>query len=158
MYYSTQKKLLIVGGADFSADLFEEVYDNGTPVIAADGGVNFLSERNISPELVMGDLDSASEQKIQNIDPEKIIRIPDQDSTDLEKVLFNTQSPLTLGIGFLGSQIDHELAALSALAKFPEKKLSLLANMILFFGSTKFLITLLCWDASFSLSFRRSKS
>ena len=87
MYYSTQKKLLIVGGANFSADLFEEVYDNGTPVIAADGGVNFLSERNISPELVMGDLDSASEQKIQNIEPEKIIRIPDQDSTDLESFI-----------------------------------------------------------------------
>ena len=62
-----------MGGANFSEDLFEEVYDNGTPVIAADGGVNFLSERNISPELVMGDLDSASEQKIQNIEPEKII-------------------------------------------------------------------------------------
>ena len=122
MYYSTQKKLLIVGGADFSADLFKEVYDNETPIIAADGGVNFLSEQNISPELVMGDLDSASEQKIQNIEPEKIIRIPDQDSTDLEKVLFNTQSPFTIGIGFLGSQIDHELAALTALVKFSHKK------------------------------------
>ena len=48
MYYSTQKKLLIVGGADFSADLFKEVYDNETPIIAADGGVNFLTEKNIS--------------------------------------------------------------------------------------------------------------
>ena len=123
MYYSTQKKLLIVGGADFSEELFKEVYDNEIPIIAADGGVNFLTEKNISPELVIGDLDSVSKQKIQNIQPEKIIRISEQDSTDLEKVLFNTQSPLTIGIGFLGSQIDHELAALSALVKFSHKKI-----------------------------------
>ena len=123
MYYSTQKKLLIVGGADFSEELFKEVYDNEIPIIAADGGVNFLTEKNISPELVIGDLDSVSKQKIQNIEPEKIIRISEQDSTDLEKVLFNTQSPLTIGIGFLGAQIDHELAALSALVKFSQKKI-----------------------------------
>ena len=107
MYYSTPKKLIIVGGADFSDDLFKEVYDNELPIIAADGGANFLAENNIYPELVMGDLDSVSEQNVQNIEPKKIIRIPDQDSTDLEKVLLNTQSPLTIGIGFLGSQIDH---------------------------------------------------
>ena len=112
-----------MGGADFSEELFKEVYDNEIPVIAADGGVNFLTEKNISPELVIGDLDSVSEQKIHNIEPEKIIRISEQNSTDLEKVLFNTQSPLTIGIGFLGSQIDHELAALSALVKFSHKKI-----------------------------------
>ena len=123
MYYSTQKMLLIVGGADFSEELFKEVYDNEIPIIAADGGVNFLTEKNISPELVIGDLDSVSEQKIHNIEPEKIIRISEQNSTDLEKVLFNTQSPLTIGIGFLGSQIDHELAALSALVRFSHKKI-----------------------------------
>ena len=123
MYYSTQKMLLIVGGAGFSEELFKEVYDNEIPIIAADGGANFLTEKNISPELVIGDLDSISEQKIQNIEPEKIIRISEQNSTDLEKVLFNTQSPLTIGIGFLGAQIDHELAALSALVKFSHKKI-----------------------------------
>ena len=123
MYYSTQKMLLIVGGADFSEELFKEVYDNEIPIIAADGGVNFLTEKNISPELVIGDLDSVSEQKIHNIEPEKIIKISEQNSTDLEKVLFNTQSPLTIGIGFLGAQIDHELAALSALVKFSHKKI-----------------------------------
>ena len=117
-----------MGSADFSDDLFKEVYDNELPIIAADGGANFLAENNIYPELVMGDLDSVSEQNVQNIEPKKIIRIPDQDSTDLEKVLFNTQSPLTIGIGFLGSQIDHELAALSALVKFSHKKIILIGE------------------------------
>tara|TARA_B100000579_G_scaffold266774_1_gene220033 strand:- start:151 stop:852 length:702 start_codon:yes stop_codon:yes gene_type:complete len=128
MLYSTSDKLLIVGGADFSEDLFEEVYDNGTPIIAADGGANFLADRNISPELIIGDLDSISHKTIQNIETEKIITISDQNTTDLEKVLSNTESSLTIGIGFLGSRIDHELASLSALVKFSHKKIILIGE------------------------------
>ena len=128
MLYSTSDKLLIVGGANFSEDLFEAVYNNGTPIIAADGGANFLADRNISPELIIGDLDSISHKTIQNIETEKIITISDQNTTDLEKVLSNTESSLTIGIGFLGSRIDHELASLSALAKFSHKKIILIGE------------------------------
>ena len=74
-----------------------------------------------------------SEQKIQNIETQKIVRISNQNTTDLEKVLLNTQSPLTLGIGFLGSRIDHELAALSALGKFPHKKIILIGEKDIIF-------------------------
>ena len=125
MLYSTQDKLMIVGGSDFSEELFYDVYDRESPIIAADGGANFLADQSISPDLIIGDLDSVSEQKIQNLETQKIIRISNQNTTDLEKVLFNTQSPLTLGIGFLGSRIDHELAALLLLQNSRIKKLSL---------------------------------
>jgi len=119
---------MIVGGADFSEDLFQYVYDSEIPIIAADGGANFLADHNIIPELIIGDLDSVEEQKIKNVETQKIIRISNQNTTDLEKVLLNTQSPLTLGIGFLGSRIDHELAALSALVKFSHKKIILIGE------------------------------
>lgn len=119
---------MIVGGADFSEDLFQYVYDVEIPIVAADGGANFLADHNIVPELIIGDLDSVEEQKIKNVETQKIIRISNQNTTDLEKVLLNTQSPLTLGIGFLGSRIDHELAALSALVKFSHKKIILIGE------------------------------
>ena len=128
MLYSTPDKILIVGGADFSEDLFQDVYDNAIPIIAADGGANFLADHNIFPELIIGDLDSVSEQKIQNMETQKFIKISDQHTTDLEKVLLNTDSPLTIGIGFLGSRIDRELAALSALVKFSHKKIILIGE------------------------------
>ena len=128
MLYSTPDKILIVGGADFSEDLFQDVYDNAIPIIAADGGANFLADHNIFPELIIGDLDSVSEQKIQNMETQKFIKISDQHTTDLEKVLLNTESPLTIGIGFLGSRIDHELASLSALVKFSHKKIILIGE------------------------------
>ena len=133
MLYSTQNKLLIVGGADFSEDLFYNLYEKEIPIIAADGGANFLSDQSILPELIIGDLDSVEEQKIQNIETQKIIKISCQNNTDLEKVLLNTQSPLTLGIGFLGSRIDHELASLSALAKYPQKKIILVGEKDIIF-------------------------
>ena len=128
MLYSTPDKILIVGAADFSEDLFQDVYDNAIPIIAADGGANFLADHNIFPELIIGDLDSLSEQKIQNMETQKFIKISDQHTNDLEKVLLNTESPLTIGIGFLGSRIDHELAALSALVKFSHKKIILIGE------------------------------
>tara|TARA_B100001059_G_scaffold75420_1_gene73035 strand:- start:496 stop:1161 length:666 start_codon:yes stop_codon:yes gene_type:complete len=133
MLYSTQNKLLIVGGADFSEDLFYNLYEKEIPIIAADGGANFLADQSILPELIIGDLDSVEEQKIQNIENQKIIKISCQNNTDLEKVLLNTQSPLTLGIGFLGSRIDHELASLSALAKYPQKKIILVGEKDIIF-------------------------
>ena len=133
MLYSTQNRLLIVGGADFSEDLFYNLYEKEIPIIAADGGANFLADQSILPELIIGDLDSVEEQKIQNIETQKIIKISCQNNTDLEKVLLNTQSPLTLGIGFLGSRIDHELASLSALAKYPQKKIILVGEKDIIF-------------------------
>jgi thiamine pyrophosphokinase len=148
MLYSTQNKLMIVGGADFSEDLFQYVYDAEIPIVAADGGANFLADHNIIPELIIGDLDSVEEQKIKNVETQKIIRISNQNTTDLEKVLLNTQSPLTLGIGFLGSRIDHELAALSALVKFSHKKIILIGEKDI----------VLLSPPSFSLSFRLSQS
>ena len=133
MLYSTPDKILIVGGADFSEDLFQDVYKNAIPIIAADGGANFLADHNIFPELIIGDFDSVSEQKIQNMETQKLIKISDQHTTDLEKVLLNTEAPLTIGIGFLGSRIDHELAALSALAKFSHKKIILIGEKDIIF-------------------------
>ncbi len=159
MLYSTSDKLLIVGGANFSEELFEEVYDNGTPIIAADGGANFLADRNISPELIIGDLDSISHKTIKNIETEKIITISDQNTTDLEKVLSNTESSLTIGIGFLGSRIDHELASLSALVKFSHKKIILIGEEdIILLIPPSFSLPSFDGDASFSFSFGISKS
>ena len=69
MLYSTQDKLMIVGGSDFSEELFYDVYDKESPIIAADGGANFLADQSISPDLIIGDLDSVSE-KMSNLSAE----------------------------------------------------------------------------------------
>ena len=48
--------------------------------------------------------------------------IAEQDSTDLEKCLCSVEAPLFIGLGFLGGRVDHQLAAMNALAQFPGKR------------------------------------
>ena len=52
----------------------------------------------------------------------------EQDSTDLEKCLYSVEAPLFIGLGFLGGRIDHHLAAMSALVKFPGKPVVLIGG------------------------------
>ena len=54
--------------------------------------------------------------------------IAEQDSTDLEKCLYSVEAPLFLGLGFLGGRLDHQLAAMSALARHPAQQVVLLGG------------------------------
>ena len=46
-------------------------------------------------------------------------RVAEQDTTDLEKCLYSVEAPLFIGLGFLGGRIDHHLAAMNALVRYP---------------------------------------
>ena len=48
--------------------------------------------------------------------------IAEQDTTDLEKCLYSVEAPLFIGLGFLGGRIDHHLAAMNALVKYPGRR------------------------------------
>ena len=91
------------------------------PVIAVDGGLHTALAAGITPQLVIGDMDSVD--PIDLFDARKKTRvhpISEQDTTDLEKALRHVRAPAILGFGFLGKRFDHSLAALSVLARFTE--------------------------------------
>ncbi len=97
-------------------------------VVAADSGADALWAVSIVPDAVIGDMDS--------IDPETIAALPDgvlhpveeQDSTDFDKCLRHILAPLVLGYGFLGARVDHQLAAMTVLARYPERRCVLLGD------------------------------
>ncbi len=102
------------------------------PVVAADGGVNTVARFGLPLALAIGDSDSIS--------PENMARHrvryrhdPDQNTTDFEKCLQTITAPLIVGIGFLGGRLDHELAAMNALARFARQKLVLLGEQDIVF-------------------------
>ena len=70
------------------------------------------------PDAVIGDLDSLSEKAAARIGADRLHQVAEQDSTDFDKVLRHVSAPLILGVGFQGARLDHELAALSSLARF----------------------------------------
>ena len=108
----------LLGAAPERAALGEAL-GRAPALVCADGGANGLPE-GVVPEAVIGDLDSLEDVDgwSARLGP-RLIRVAEQETTDLEKCLLRLDAPFFLGVGFLGGRVDHELAALHALIADP---------------------------------------
>lgn len=88
--------------------------------VAADGGVDTPLPAARDFAAVIGDMDSARDLAAIRARGIAVHKIADQDTTDLEKCLMAIRAPLILGLGFLHGRLDHQLAAMNALARWPE--------------------------------------
>lgn len=112
-------------------------------VVAADGGGNALYQTSTKAEAIVGDMDSVSNETIKLYPLDKRYKIKCQDTTDFEKCLGLIEAPKLLGVGFLEGRLDHQLANLSALVKFPHQKCILIGlNDICFLCPEEFSINL----------------
>ena len=112
--------LILVGNGAYDTAMLAKFAHLGR-VVAVDGGYYGCRLAGITPDLLIGDMDSVD--PIDLLDARKKTRvhpISEQDTTDLEKALRNVRAPAILGFGFLGKRFDHSLAALSVLARFTE--------------------------------------
>ena len=75
---------------------------------------------------VIGDMDSLRGSGRLRAAGVAIFEVGEQDTTDLEKCLYSVEAPLYIGLGFLGGRIDHHLAAMNALVKYPGKPVVLI--------------------------------
>ncbi|KMK66820.1 thiamine diphosphokinase [Puniceibacterium sp. IMCC21224] len=114
--------ILLVGGAPGDVTQLAALCDMVNTVVAADGGLEPLLRLGTTPVAVIGDMDSVSEQALDALPPGGVHRIDGQDDTDFEKCLRRIEAPLVLGWGFLGGRVDHELAALTVLARYPSRR------------------------------------
>jgi thiamine pyrophosphokinase len=86
-------------------------------LIAADGAADIASRNNLTPHTVIGDMDSISDDFFE-LNPNSVkMKITEQNTTDFEKCLMTVNAKFAIAVGFLGNQIDHELAAFHAVAK-----------------------------------------
>lgn len=117
---------IIVGAGRFSG-LIKEISRETDYVIAADGGFLYLEELGIVPDLVIGDLDSLSEQlseeEINRIE-NKIILPVMKDETDLFAAV---KKGIEVGCrvfhiyGAMGGRIDHTIANIQILHYIAEQ-------------------------------------
>jgi thiamine pyrophosphokinase len=90
-------------------------------LIAADGGVNHLLKMGISPEIVIGDLDSVDEDTLFQLTSAEVNieqYSEDKNETDIELALryaIELQPTSILIVGALGGRLDQTLANLSIL-------------------------------------------
>lgn len=113
--------LIIANGEMPSAELARSLASEAELVVAADGGADRALAIGISPDLVVGDLDSLSAAAREHLGHGRLVETPDPERTDLEKAV---EHALTLGareitvIAAGGGRLDHALANLSVLVRF----------------------------------------
>ena len=115
-------KVLIVANGVWPKQFFDvhrcEEYQ---AVVALDGAANRLMERNVIPDILLGDLDSVSESVLEHCKASdvKVVHTPDQHRSDISKGLeWAHETYPDSEIDVIGVEIgryDHHLAAYSAL-------------------------------------------
>ncbi|TNE72629.1 thiamine diphosphokinase [bacterium] len=89
--------------------------------IACDGAGNQLLDYQLTPHVVIGDLDSFDTSRKGSF---KLIQDADQETNDLEKALsyvYQRGAKKAVIIGALGKRLDHTLKNLSVLQRFDTK-------------------------------------
>jgi thiamine pyrophosphokinase len=123
---STPKSCLIVCDGTFNKQLLSVFLKEHIPLISADGASNTLYKFKISPQYIIGDMDSIEADAFEHYlkSGVEIRQLREQEHNDFEKsVMF----ALSMGfkkmfvIGFAGKRVDHTLNNFSILKKYYQK-------------------------------------
>lgn len=125
-------RALLVGatGGPRTPGLLADLAAYSDVLVAVDGGADTCLAAGISPDVVVGDMDSLSESALTALDERgtRLIRFsPDKDQTDLELALGHACDLAATEIictGVLGGRVDHTLAALGAMARMQGRSVS----------------------------------
>lgn len=88
-------------------------------VIAADGGANLCKEHGVIPQFIVGDLDSVHRETLDFFKDSEVVRLEDQNKTDLEKALAYAKemgAGTIYVFGALGGSVDHTMANILSLS------------------------------------------
>lgn len=124
----TDQGVTVVGGGAIKPVELMTALSVAPTLIAADGGADRALSLGQSPDLVIGDLDSISSAARDIIEPEKIIHVAEQESTDFAKCLSRISAPFVVAVGFTGLRLDHTLAAISTMAQFSHLNIIMLSS------------------------------
>ena len=107
----TNSAVLIANGKVSKTDYVKKIIDSNDFFISIDAKLENLKELGVKPNLILGDLDSAT---IDSLDSQlKVIELSDQNKTDLEKSLDYCKENSIKKVVILGSsglREDHSMA------------------------------------------------
>lgn len=116
--------VICLDGEPPSRKIFRSIVQKNDFILAADGAANWLIRYKTIPNMVVGDLDGIQKNVLCKIPKERVLRIKDQYSTDLEKVFLwaiqnNFRDTIVVGMG--GKRIDHTLSNFHLIWRFVKK-------------------------------------
>ncbi|MEN8841665.1 MAG: thiamine diphosphokinase [Octadecabacter sp.] len=124
---SSPSPITLIGGVKPASETLSKVLSMAPKVVAADGGADHAFAAGLTPEAVIGDMDSisgAARDAFQDV----LHPIAEQNSTDFDKALRHIDAPLVLGVGFSGARLDHELGSMTVLVRHPERRCILIGE------------------------------
>ena len=118
-----QEPALLIANGDVDVDLLNELLEWSPFVLCCDGAAHFIHSLGIKIDGIIGDFDSVEglDEIIQAQQPVKVMHLPDQNSTDLEKgieYLINDGHFNVNILGATGKRTDHSLNNLSSICKY----------------------------------------
>ncbi|GIW18396.1 MAG: hypothetical protein KatS3mg064_1553 [Tepidiforma sp.] len=122
------RALVIAHGEPPSAGLLRELAAGAGLVVAADGGALLALDAGVTPDWVVGDLDTMDQFPAAPIPRERFVRDADPETTDLEKAIrfALAQGAAAVDVAAAGGgRGDHALANLSVLVLFGEHEVVL---------------------------------
>lgn len=117
---SDDSPICLVGGARISEAVFERAKSFCNKLVAVDSGADFLLGNGAVPEVVLGDLDSLSDEA-RGVFADRLCLISEQSTTDFEKAVMRVSAPCLLALGFTGGRMDHLLSVLNVIVRYPDQ-------------------------------------
>lgn len=125
---SVSDPITLIGGGEVTLLDVNQALHHAPRLVAADGGADRALAFGHVPEAVIGDMDSLSETARTLLAPSRLHEMTEQETPDFDKALRAINAPFVIGIGFSGARADHMLAALTTLAKHPDRPCILLGQ------------------------------
>jgi thiamine pyrophosphokinase len=123
-----QTAVTLVGAGALDQVMVESAHRLAPVLIAADSGADRLAGMRLTPRAIIGDMDSIADPDRWRAGPAAFVHLAEQDTTDFEKCLYATEAPLYLAVGFTGGRVDHTLAVLHTMLRYPEKRIVLIGE------------------------------
>src|SRR5436309_1137030 len=115
------KALIVANGPLPPKSIIRKLGASTDIIVCADGGANHAMKLRITPDVILGDMDSITNSTRKYFSRIPLLCMDDQYSTDLEKAITycigrNVKSADV--IGALGDRIDHSTGSLGCFSKF----------------------------------------
>ncbi|OLD74709.1 MAG: thiamine diphosphokinase [Ignavibacteria bacterium 13_1_40CM_2_61_4] len=117
----SSRALILANGPFPPPDVLRELRAHAALIVCADGGANWALRSKIKPDIILGDLDSILPSTKRHFRDTPILKMEDQESTDLEKAIrycIGRRAASADIIGALGERIDHTTGSLGCFKKF----------------------------------------
>ena len=117
--------VVLANGEPPSRSLMEKLTRDSIFLVCTDGAANLLSQTKVIPNLIIGDLDSISDEAKSFFNEKTTIVCKEsQYASDLEKALdacLDSGFDEVIVAGLKGGRVDHTLTNFAILAKYSEK-------------------------------------